>query len=147
MELKIEEVISKVMNDKTFLEGTFEGGKNYFPKDFRAAIKHKLAIVLNYYLITSDTQTNYSFEDILSRFQVLLKNTNEVELRKIIKDGYLTHSFNGSSKEYMQKYGFDYMTKSNEQELNEINKKRERLDYLSRKYGENYYIKEARKIR
>ena len=147
MNQKIEEIISKVMNDRNFLEGAFEGGKNYFPKDFRTAIKHKLAIVLNYYLITGDTQTDYTFDDILEKFQVLLKNTSEVELRKIIENGYLTHSFNGSSKEYIQKYGFDYMSKLNEQELNEINKKRERLDYLSKKYGENYYIKEAREIR
>lgn len=147
MNQKIEEIISKVMNDKIFLESAFEGGKNYFPKDFRTAIKHKLAIVLNYYLITGDTQTDYTFDDILEKFQVVLKNTNEVEFRKIIENGYLTHSFNGSSKEYIQKYGFDYMSKLNEQELNEINQKRERLDYLSKKYGENYYIREAREIR
>lgn len=147
MNQKIEEIISKVMNDKIFLESAFEGGKNYFPKDFRTAIKHKLAIVLDYYLITGDTQTDYTFDDILEKFQVVLKNTNEVEFRKIIENGYLTHSFNGSSKEYIQKYGFDYMSKLNEQELNEINQKRERLDYLSKKYGENYYIREAREIR
>lgn len=147
MDQKIEEIISKVMNDKTFLESVFEGGKSYFPKMFRAAIQQKLAIVLNYYLITNDMQTNYSFEEILAKFQVILENTNQVELRKIIENGYLTHSFNGSSKEYVQKYGFNYLPKLNEQELNEINKKRERLDYLSKKYGENYYIKEARERR
>ncbi len=39
------------------------------------------------------------------------------------------------------------MPKLNEEELNEVNEKRKRLDYLSRRYGSNYYIEEAKYIR
>ncbi len=147
MDFKIEDIISKVMNDKKFLESVFESGGNQFPKDIRTAIKYKLAIVLNYYLITNDTQTDYSFDTILKKFQRILENTDEVELRRIIESGYLTHSFNGSSKEYIQKYGFDYIHKLSEEEAEVLKAKSARLKYLSDRYGENYYIEEGKYLR
>lgn len=149
MELNIEEILGKVMNDRKFIESTFENkeGQILFSKIFRVAIIEKLATVLNYYLISDDNTTDYTFDDILKKYQNLIAGIDENKLKQIIESGYFTHSFNGSEKKYIEKYGFDYISKLNDEELKELNEMRKRLDYLSKKYGENYYIEEARFLR
>lgn len=145
----IAEYLSRVMNDRKFLESALENKENeiLFPKIFRTAIIEKLAIVLNYYLISNDKTTDYTFDDILSKYQDLISSIDEIELRKVIEGSCFTHSFNGSEKKYIEKYGFDYISKLSGEELNELNEMRKRLDYLSKKYGENYYIEEAKFLR
>lgn len=149
MELNREEILGKVMNDRNFIESTFENkeGQILFSKIFRVAIIEKLATVLSYYLISDDKTIDYTFDDILRKYQGLIADIDENKLKQIIESSYFTHSFNGSEKKYVEKYGFDYISKLNDEELKELNEMRKRLDYLSKKYGENYYIEEAKFLR
>lgn len=149
MELNIEEILSKVMNDRNLLESTFESKESQilFSKTFRVAIIEKLAIILNYYLISDDKTTDYTFNDILGKYQDLIASIDENKLKQIIESSYFTHSFNGSERKYVERYGFDYISKLNAEELKELNEMRKRLDYLSKRYGENYYIEESRFLR
>lgn len=145
----IAEYLSRVMNDRKFLESALENKENkiLFSKIFRTAIIEKLAIVLNYYLISNDKTTDYTFDDILSKYQDLISSIDEIELRKVIEGSCFTHSFNGNEKKYIEKYGFDYISKLSDEELNELNEMRKRLNYLTKRYGENYYIEEAKFLR
>ena len=116
----IAEYLSRVMNDRKFLESALENKENkiLFSKIFRIAIIEKLAIVLNYYLISNAKTTDYTFDDILSKYQDLISSIDEIELRKVIEGSCFTHSFNGSEKKYIEKYGFDYISKLSGEELN-----------------------------
>ena len=102
---------------------------------------------MNYYLISNDKTTDYTFDDILSKYQDLISSIDEIELRKVIEGSCFTHSFNGNEKKYIEKYGFDYISKLSDEELNELNEMRKRLNYLTKRYGENYYIEEAKFLR
>ena len=68
------------------------------------------AIVFNYYILTRDKNKEYSFDEIRKKYVEIIEKKDSLKKYKenIIDNGYITHSFNGNEKNFIEKYGFEY---------------------------------------
>ena len=105
---------------------------------FSDYIYSKMGRVLEYYIITRDENINYTYEDIE-------KKLNQIDYEQfkenIIDNGFMTHSFNGNKKDKIEKYGLDYVTKMNDEELKQHKEMRKSLNELEKLLGTSEYVK------
>lgn len=142
----IEKTIERVLNNPKMISEILDAVIDELKKTPRIKvddlIMDKFSIVLQYYLITRDSNTNYSFSDIYYEYFVLLNtNLNRFPNLKdnILKNGFLTSTFNGHDREYIEKYGFDYFSLVDSREEEEINKGFNSLKNLENELGKNDY--------
>ena len=112
---EIVEVLQKVLNDKNFITSLMKDTEKYNIRD----IERKLGTVLSYYISTRDTQTDYTYEEIQSKYEEIqgLPLDPDTEVYKnTITHGFFTHSFNGYKKDRIMQYGLNYMEKIQDQE-------------------------------
>lgn len=105
---------------------------------FSDYIYSKMGRVLEYYIITRDENINYTYEDIEKKLSQI---DYEQFKENIIDNGFMTHSFNGNKKDKIEKYGLDYVTKMNDEELKQHKEMRKSLNELEKLLGTSEYVK------
>ena len=80
-----------------------------------------LALTLSYYILTRDSDTSLSVNDIKKGFDSRNHGImSPKDIENTIELGYLTHSFNGMEQEYIKKYGFNYFDKLPQDEQRKV---------------------------
>ncbi len=103
----LSSILSKVFNNKKFILSLYEGLDSYNSE----LIEERLATVLEYYLVSKDQNTRYTYHEISDRYDDLMKTkymTKDESIDYLLNEQFLTHSFNGYKKNRISKYGFDY---------------------------------------
>ena len=135
---RVVERIDSVFNNNDFLMSAADG-KSKFDDERLYRI---LTITLNYFLTTRDNCTRFSVGDMESCYQRLnAKFLTDEQLDNIITNGYLTHSFNAIERKYIERYGFDYITKLSSKERKELESIRADLRTLESELGRSLYLR------
>lgn len=133
----VVDTINKVFNDENYLLSILDS-KRYFDDD---NLYEVLAITLNYYLLTHDKIVNYSGDEIQDKYRKINSYPlNDEQIKNIINLGYLTHSFCGVEKEYIEKYGFDYWDKISESKRKQLEFIRNGLCTLEKELGKSEFV-------
>ena len=106
-EKDIFKTLNNIFTDEEFL---LENGSNRYGFFFSTLMDH-LNTVLCYYIATRDSRVLTLQEIEQNYFSIKNKVPSQEHLNNILRDGYLTHSFPGVEKKYVQEYGFDYFDK------------------------------------
>lgn len=132
----LAQILNKVLNSKALLKDLMSGMEFF---DF-ATIQRRLATILYYYVITRDTQTNYTFDEIERKYYLSEYSFREgITYDHMMLYGVLTHACNGYKKERIEKYGFDYLSKLSSEDSTFLNEIRAKLEKLESILGKNTY--------
>ena len=100
-----------------------------------------LALTLSYYILTRDSDTSLSVNDIKKGFDSRNHGImSPKDIENTIELGYLTHSFNGMEQEYIKKYGFNYFDKLPQDEQRKVLRVRLGLKKLESEIGKNIFL-------
>ncbi len=124
-------ILEKVFTDPEFMVGLLSapGEKTL-----------KMSIVLNYYIVTRDANTHYTFEKLKEKYDEFLKDHPEKVEENAIKHGFLLHACNGNKYQRILRYGLDYESVPELQE--EIENSRRIIKNIEENLGQTRYLKE-----
>lgn len=135
--------LNVMFKSKKFMGKLFVGEENNLFMDNNYSYKkiyEKMGEVLEYYILTRDTNISYSYEELSSKLKQLDFDKYK---DNVINNGFVTFSFNGNKKHFIDKYGLDYTSKLNDEERTELNNRREDLRELENLLGESGYLKDV----
>lgn len=139
---KLIETLSKIFSNKSFINDLMPSNMEAYDSEI---VQWRLAQLLEYYVITRDSKTDYSYEELQTKLElelcIMVEDCDDV-IRKGI--GILTHSFNGYKKDRIMKYGLDYMQKMSQEEKAKVIEMRQKLEKLEEILGYSEYVKEFR---
>jgi len=137
METSVVEQINRKFTDSDFLMNIIDSSKKFN----REHLYEILAVTLNYFLATRDNRPNLTLRDIKSAYNDLNDNflTRE-QIDNIITNGYLTHSFNAIERKYIEKYGFDYLSKISQKDRDYIESIWSDLRFLEQELGKSFFV-------
>lgn len=134
---RVIKTIESVFNNENYLLSILDSG-NYFDEEH---LFNTLSLTLEYYLATRDKNTNPNEEMIRTSFDKLNRGVmTKRQIDNIVNHGFLTHSFNGIEREYIEKYGFDYWDKITRQEQLKILHIRNGLRRLEYEVGKSLFL-------
>lgn len=135
--------LNVMFKSKKFMEKLYADEENSLFMDNNYSYKkiyEKMGEVLEYYILTRDTNTSYSYEELSSK----LKELNFDKYKdNVINNGFVTFSFNGNKKDLIDKYGLDYTGKLNDEERTELDDRRKDLRELENLLGKSGYLKDV----
>ncbi len=134
----INNILTTIFNNSDFIKSLFVGMYEYDSNE----INRRLAIVLKYYLVTNDKNTDCTYLDIIRKYKKLNKNfsTSDVFINYIINSQYLTHAFNGHKRKNVSKHGFSYLNNLDIDEREHILRIRDALNNLESDLGISFFI-------
>lgn len=133
----IVNVLKRILSNETFISSIIQDMDKFVWEE----IETKLGTVLSYYIATRDSCTSYTYEEIESKYSEIKPkrlNPDTQFYRNIIKEGVLTHSFNGYKKDRVMKYGLNYMENIKDEKTKmEIQEARSKLERLESMLGQS----------
>ncbi len=125
-------VLNEIFTDEEFLLEIASKMDGFFYNE----LMNNLNIILSYYIVTRDTR-RLSFKEINTNYNKIKNNVpNQEEINNILIEGYLTHSFPGVEKKYIEEYGLDYFDKLLPKEKNKLQNIRRQLVILEENIDE-----------
>ena len=134
MDKKLISNLNKLFHSKKFMESIVE--ERYYDS---TTCYEKMGRVLEYYIITRDENISYTYKEIDEKLNKIVYD-QEME-DNVLKNGYVTHSFNGNKKTRVQKYGLAYMEEMDEKEKQEIIEMRKALNELEEALGTSHILR------
>lgn len=132
--------IGQIIGNKSFISSLMQDMSGYSSE----RIEERLATVIKYYIATRDSQTDYTYQEIESKYESIKKLAIEPGMdiyRNAVTNGFFTHSFNGYKKDRIMQYGLNYIGNIKDEETTqEIQRAREMLRKLETVLGKSQYI-------
>lgn len=134
---EVIKTIDTVFNDENYLLSILDNDKD-FNEDH---LFNALSLTLKYYIATRDKSNNPNEKSIKTELEKLNKFVmTRKEIDNIVNHGFLTHSFNGIERDYIERYGFDYWNKISRQEQLKILHIRNGLRRLEYEVGKSLFL-------